>query len=140
MALIVDHRSHLDHGLTAAHLAHVLKLFADRDSFFIETVDLPDELPAVPCGLHGPATGDEPVHEDEVRYAVRGERKGESRLCDREPKLVRQLSVIAGPDGDTPCVLYTAFGGPVSPREPFDAPDEEREASEAFWAQHALSA
>lgn len=139
MTMIVDHRSHLDHGLTVAQLAHVLKLFADRDSFFVETVELPEELGTVPCGLYGPAMGDDPVAESEVTYAVRGERKGESRLCDRPTRQVRQLSVIAGPDGDTPCVLYTAFGGPVSPREPFDAPEDQVADSQAFWAEHALS-
>jgi hypothetical protein len=139
IALIIDHRSHLDHGLTVAQIAFVLKRFADRDAFFIETVELPAELGTVPCGLHGPIMGDSPVADSEVTFAVRGERKGESRLCERPTRLVRQLSLIAGPDGDTPCVLYTAFGGLVSPQEPFDAPEEKRADSEAFWAEHALS-
>jgi len=38
-------------------------------------------------------------------------------------------------------VLYTAYGGPVAPREPFDRSlDEEAKAeSEKFWAEHALA-
>jgi hypothetical protein len=50
------------------------------------------------------------------------------------------LTVIAGPNGDLPCMLYTAFGGPLAPREPADPtlPESERAASEAFWAVHAL--
>jgi hypothetical protein len=39
-----------------------------------------------------------------------------------------------------PCMLYTAFGGPLAPKEPGDPTlkDSEREESEKFWSQHAL--
>jgi len=132
-------KSHTDHGLTEAQLAFVLETFADRDAFFIETVELPEDLGTVPCGLHGPLMGDAPVVEAEVTYAKRGDRPWASRLVEREARQVRQLSVIAGPAGDDSCVLYTAFGGPVTPREPFDAPDAEREDSLKVWNEHALS-
>jgi hypothetical protein len=134
--------SHLDHGLTDAQVAHISERFAERDGFFIETFELPETLGTVPCGLHGPLMGDDPVDDSEVTLEVRGERPCESRLCDREPRLVSTVTVIAGPHGDEPCVLYTAFGGPLAPREPGDPTiptDEEREASVAFWATHALS-
>ncbi len=36
--------SHLDHGLTPNQLAHILVLFQDRASFFIETITLPEDL------------------------------------------------------------------------------------------------
>jgi hypothetical protein len=55
----------------------------------------------------------------------------------------RQLTIVAGPHGDEPCVLYTAYGGPEAPREPGD-PDipghSARDAAAVFWADHALSA
>ena len=137
--MIINSESHLDHGLTAAHIAFLLEQCAGRDAFFIETFELPEELPSVPCGLHGPLVGGAPVPEAEVFYRKRGEREGLSRLCSRPPQQVRQLTVIAGPHGDIPCLLYTAFGGPVAPREPFDAPEEEKQASVEFWEQHALS-
>lgn len=134
--------SHLDHGLTAAHVAWMASYFVSRTSFFLATVELPPELPALSCGLHGPLVGDDPVLESEVFYRARGGRPGESRLCSRPARATRLLTVIAGPEGDDPCVLYTAFGGPAAPREPFDpslVSDEDKEASRAFWAEHALS-
>ena len=133
--------AHLDHTLTSAHIAFILDRFGDRTGFFLETVALPDGLDPLPCGLHGPLLGDKPVHEEECSYEVRGQRAGASRLCARPARLVRTLTVIAGPYEGEPCVLYTAFGGPAAPREPWDTDldDEGRAASRAFWAEHALS-
>lgn len=138
--------SHLDHGLTEAQVKHIENLFRNRDAFFIETVELPSELGNVPCGLHGPLMGDDPVPEDEVEYVRRGERAGQTRMCKRGVRNVSQLTVIAGPHKDEEtgekfdCVLYTAFGGPLAPKEPFDASPEEKAASDEFWSQHAISA
>jgi hypothetical protein len=134
--------SHLDHGLTPAHVAWLTLHFADRTGFFLATVELPAELPSLSCGLHGPLVGDPPVPESEVTYQARGDRPGKSRLCARPSRPTRLLTVIAGPEGEDPCALYTAFGGPAAPREPWDESlegDEVREASAAFWAEHALS-
>ena len=133
--------SHTDHSLTPAHLNWILTHFADREWFFVETVELPPELPDLDCGLHGPLVGDPPVPETEVTYLARGGRPGASRLCSRPSRPTRLLTVIAGPEGDDACVLYTAFGGPVAPREAWDpglSPEEVAE-SQAFWAAHALS-
>lgn len=140
--MIITTAAHLDHALTPAHVAWIAERFADQGAFFLATVELPPELEDLPCGLHGPIVGDPPVPESEVSYRRRGDRLGPSRLCQRPSRPTRLLTVIGGPDGDDPCVLYTAFGGPAAPREPFDlslASDEVREASEAFWAEHALS-
>jgi hypothetical protein len=136
--------SHLDHGLHESVFAHVAERFAARSAFFIETFELPTELPSVPCGLHGPVMGDAPVGDAEVTLKARGNRAGPSRLCARAPREVRTVTVIAGPHDcweDDPCVLYTAFGGPLAPREPWDESltPEQRAESEAFWATHALS-
>jgi hypothetical protein len=139
MKIIAD--SHLDHGLTQEQIDYLMAKLGHRDAFFIETVDLPPRLGTVPCGLHGPVMGDDPVPEAEVTYAQRGERPGASRLCDRAPRDWHCVTLIAGPHGGDPCVLYTAFGGPLAPKEPTDPTltDDERAASEAFWAEHALS-
>jgi hypothetical protein len=133
--------SHLDHGLTEAHVSFVREQFADRSAFFLETIVLPDTLPALECALHGPAMGDAPVPESEVGYDSRGERAWPSRLVNRPKRPTRQLTVIAGPHGDEACVLYTAFGGPSTPREPCDPtlPEDQRAASVAFWREHALT-
>ncbi len=134
--------SHLDHGLTKAQVEHVAHKFRDRKSFFTEEINLGEAgLGTVPCALHGPAMGDEPIGDDDVVYLKREGRLGTTRFIDREPRMVGTVTVIAGPDGDEPCVLYTAFGGPLAPREPAD-PDmqlKDVEESKAFWAEHALS-
>jgi hypothetical protein len=134
--------SHLDHGLQPEHVAFIERRFAAyTDGFFIETFDLPADLPAVPCGLWGPLMGDPAVPDGEVALRVRGTRAGPSRLVRRAPRPVRTVTVIAGPHGSEPCVLYTAFGGPVAPPEPWEprlTPSLAAE-SQAFWAEHALS-
>jgi len=139
--LTITPESHVDHNLTEMHLAFIRERFADRDAFFIETVDLPADLPSLPCGLYGPTMGDDSIVNGTID-AARGTRKYASRLIDRPMRTSRSLTVIAGPHGDASCVLYTAFGGPQAPREPGD-PDlgegDERTASVAFWAIHALS-
>lgn len=143
--MIITADSHLDHGLTVAHIAYLLKEFQGRTEFFRTTVDLPPELDAVPCGLYGPTTDHAPVRDgsDPVHYARRGDRSYNSRLVKWPLRQTRQLSVIAGPHNGHTCVLYTAFGGPISPREPLDpsiTSDTEKAESEAFWADHALAA
>ena len=134
--------SHLDHGLTESQIEFIKATFEDRDGFFIESVELPESLGTVPCGLHGPAMGDEEVPESEVSYAKRGDREHPSRLCQRPMRPTRTMTVIAGPHGDESCVLFTAFGGPLAPKEPNDTEhgSDERKQSEDFWSKHALSA
>lgn len=101
--------SHTDHRLTPEHLAWLCERFADRTGFFIEEALLPGRLPSVEwCGLHGPKAGDAPVLEEEVTYVTRGERAGASRMCKCPPRPTRTITVIAGPHGDEPCILYTA--------------------------------
>ena len=160
--------SHLDHALTDAQVAHVMKLFADRESFFIETITLPPELGTVPCGLYGPLVGDPPIGELEVTYAARGARAWSSRLVDLPPRQQHEVTVIAGPheepcwhcDGSGgvgewkaripcgtcdhgkvahACILYTAFGGPTAPQEPGDPGCKDPEESATFWREHALA-
>ena len=132
--------SHLDHGLDMAVVALIAKRFSERSAFFIETFEIPEGLPGILCGLHGPIVGDAPVEDAEVVFEVRGDRGGPSRLCARPTRPTRTVTVIAGPHLDEPCVLYTAFGGPLAPHEPWEhlAP-EDRVKSEAFWREHALS-
>lgn len=142
----IDKVSHLDHGLTPAHVAWLQEKFAGRDAFFIETVTIPEELDPVVCALYGPVMGDEPVGEGEVRYVVREGRNCATRVLRWESitpsRRTRLLTVVAGPAGGAPCTLYTAYGGPAAPREPGDLslPSwAEIEKSRAFWADHALS-
>lgn len=131
--------THVDHGLTSSQVAHLLERFADRAEFFIETIELPLELGTAPCGLHGPIMGDAPIADSEVALRRRGAREWASRIVERAPRQVRTVTVIAGPHDGQPCVMFTAFGGPLAPQEPDDPGCKDREASLRFWAEHALS-
>lgn len=131
--------SHFDHGLNDAQVDFLMKRFADRAAFFIETVELPEQLGTVPCGLHGPLTGGAPVEESEVTYAKRGTRAWPSRLVDRPKQQVRTVTVIAGPHDDEACIVYTMYGGPCAPQEPDDPGCKDVVASRQFWTVHALT-
>lgn len=139
MTFKITDDSHLDHGLSSSAIEFLRDRFADKDGAFISTVHLPDEM--LDCALHGPIMGDEPVPSTECTFEVRGNRKGASRLCSRPSRKTPMVTVIAGPAGDEPCVLYTAYGGPCAPREPWDESmtEAERKESQRFWALHALT-
>lgn len=133
--------SHVDHGLTKAHLDYILQRYSDRNQFFIETITLPAELPSLTDALYGPANGDAPVPDADVHFAQRGNRPGDSRMIDAPLRPTRKLTVIAGPHEGHPCVLYTAFGGVLTPKEPFDPTLDLAQWAESkeFWSQHALA-
>lgn len=182
MTMIKHADSHVDHGLTEAQIAYLLQRFADRNAFFIETIELPLELGEAPCGLYGPTMGDPPVADHEVTRESRGTRTWTSRLVARPPRPTRKVTVIAGPHEEPcttcrgnlahlvdrepdphpviaaslgpwvgcdhcdsqgvlkhACVLYTAFGGPLTPQEPGDPGCKDLEASWRFWREHALA-
>jgi len=150
--------SHLDHGIPQCVVDHVRKHFKDRTEFFVETIEYPEEetlctslnnwqnpgqpyqsrLPPIPCGLHFD------VPESEVYYDKRGEREWESRLTCKPLRMVREVTIVAGPHPDQPeagMILFTMYGGPAAPREPGD-PSLEGEALEEakkFWKTAALA-
>lgn len=137
--LKISKDSHVDHGLTEVQIEFLLDLFADKDGFFVQEVTMPSELGSVPCALYGPIMGDEPVSQDEVYYKTRPSREGLTRFVDRPVRYVNVVTIIAGPHNEDTCVLYTAFGGPLAPKEPWNtASDEEEAKSLAFWNDHAL--
>ncbi|HUY35825.1 MAG TPA: hypothetical protein VMV69_23985 [Pirellulales bacterium] len=140
MPLVIHAESHCDH-VTPAVVEFVKQRFANRDGFFIETVELPAELGTLECGLYGPLCGDAPVAEREVHFGRRPGREHDSRLVARRARRTNKLSVITGPHAGLPCVLYTVYGGPVSPKEVNDPTlaDHDREESAAFWSEHALA-
>lgn len=160
MTIRIHEDSHVDHGIPKVVVDFILKSLRGRTGFFIETITLPEiiehrhgldywqapgqvfaetKVEPVPCGLHLD------VPESEVHYAKRGDREYTSRLCNRPPRMVREVTVIAGLHRDLPdvgMILFTIFGGPAAPREPGD-PSLEGEAleeSKEFWKSAALSA
>jgi hypothetical protein len=68
--MILHQESHTDH-ISPEVLKWVMREFQDKDAFFIETAEIPEGLPQVECGLHGPLMGDAPVVEAEVTYKAR---------------------------------------------------------------------
>jgi hypothetical protein len=135
--LQVTGESHLDHGISSTVLAHILDLHKDKSAFFIDTITLPESFGTVECGLYGPIMGDEPVTAD--LQVQRGPRTWASNMVRRPMRQVNTVTVIAGPHGDLPCVLYTAFGGPLAPQEPGDPGCRDVAASTEFWSKHALA-
>ena len=139
--LTITTHSHLDHDLTAAHLAFMLERYKGWDEFFLDTVELPKHLPPLCCGLYGPTMGDAPVLDADVVLQPRTGRAWPSRLVDRPMRTTRLLTTVAGPHEGLSCMLYTSYGGPEAPREPGDPTlvgDTLAQAT-AFWAQHALA-
>jgi hypothetical protein len=120
-------------------LAFVMGYFADRDSAFIETINLPIPMSAQ-CSIIGPVTGHRPVSELDAHYGKRGNRQYDSRLVNCKPVSTSEVTVIACEHDGWPCVLATVFGGPLSPKEINDPTLtlEESTKSHEFWAQHAL--
>lgn len=131
--------SHLDHNISTSIINYLCQLFSSRNSFFIETVELPEHLGTVPCALYGPVMGDEPIMDNETINTTRGDRPWPSRMVKRPPRQVRTVTVVAGQHEDQDCILYTAYAGPVAPQEPGDPGCRDQPASDAFWAEHALS-
>lgn len=149
MPVSIHPDSHTDHDIPEIVVGYVLVQFDDRAEFFVETIEYPEsaesvngpvDLPAIPCGLHLD------VPESEVHYARRGDREYDSRLCNRPPRMVREVTIVAGPhpkDPDAGMVLFTMYGGPQAPREPDDPSwemGERPDSAVTFWTRAALSA
>ena len=148
MPISIHTDSHTDHSIPEIVQGYVLVQFDDRESFFVETVTYPEsaesvsgpvDLPAVPCDLHLN------VPDNECRHAPRGDREYASRLCRRAPRMVREVTIVAGPhpeDPDAGMIVFTMYGGPAAPQEPGDPrlPEDRRAESVAFWSRAALSA
>ena len=132
---------HADHGITEAQMAYIQESLlhsVEGDGFFIARETIPAELGTVPCGLHGPAMGDPDVPDEEVEYLSRGDRDWTDRMIARAFRPVDYVQCIGIREGES-FTLFTVYGGPLAPQHPEDPSNPDREASEAFWAVHALS-
>lgn len=101
---------------------------------------MPESLGTAPCALRGPASGDAPIADAAVYWRTRGNRAGASRMVAMDQVASSKIVIIGGMH-EGAFILYTAYAGPLAPREPFDAglTDEQKAESVAFWAQHALA-
>ena len=135
--------SHLDHGLSEEQVKYLLETPAPNGEVCVQTIELPPELGTVDCALWGPAMGDDALCDMECYWAKRGDRKGPSRLVDARKRETSLVTIVTGPHGDESCVLFTAYGGPSAPREPFEFAEddisEDAIKSRVFWSRHALA-
>jgi hypothetical protein len=136
MLMKITTNSHLDHGLSQRLVNLISEKYADREKFFIDTFTIPEDCPSVPCSLHAE------VPEHECFYRRRKGRKTWSRMTTRRLTYSDKVTVIGGMSNGE-CILFTAYGGPLAPREPGDA--DIADATEAtksflFWRSHALCA
>ena len=135
------HILHGDHDITDDQWAHIKAQLVelDHEGFFIQKLILPTELGTVPCGLHGPCMGDDPVPRAEVEMVKRGEPGDKFRwldpIVDRAPRLVAH-GIRAEPELIR---VFTCYGGPLAPQNPEDPSNPDAEAARKFWAEHALS-
>lgn len=97
---MIKHKdSHMDHGFSPEQWSYIFAKYADKQAFFIDTFELPENLGTVTNELYGPSAGDPPVLEADVYYAKRGERAWTSRMV-KLPKRPTRF-VRAGPHADT---------------------------------------
>ena len=140
---VFTHIGHDDHGISPEQvefvMTHPALLDRPADSFILEVIALPEELGTAPSALYGPEAGDEPVGEDRVFYETRGNRKGPSRLMLAGHRSASNLVVI-GIRGSACFTMYGTQADTPSPKEPWDAANEEELARcLEFWNQHCLA-
>ena len=132
---------HADHGVSEATMAWALDQIQPV-GFFLRTLELPADHADLSNNLYGPVAGDHPVKGEALVRDASDEYRGATPFVDLPPRATRLMTIIgmASPDGVT---VFTCYGGPAAERLPSDpslASDPEgKAASEAFWAQHALS-
>lgn len=138
MTTTIVSESHTDHGLPEAVLhaaiaAHDELIAAgNRLGVCITTHTMPGAK--VPTQLVRRQDG------ESVLFGIRGGRGGATPLVLRPGEWTDRVTVVSGPYGEHPRVLYTAHGGESAEREPWDVVTAgERAASERFWAKHALA-
>lgn len=130
---------HKDHALTPKHEAAAEAALREGGPGF-RIVQVPVEDP-LPSALYGPAAGDQPVTDAFAKMQTRGDRPQPSRMVQRPSRPSNTMTVIGKVNEDGTVEVYTAYGGPLAPREPGDpslSPEEKAE-SEKFWAEHALA-
>lgn len=141
--------SHLDHGISRHVITNLLVELRDEivpeiaaHGIYRRTHDRWDfgvifEEVALESRLYGPAAGDPQITEDQVFYQTRGDRPTPSRLINKPPRPTDLITIIVGMHEGRP-TLFTAFGGPLAPREP--GPNSPTDCEEAvFWRDHALA-
>jgi hypothetical protein len=130
---------HADHGLTQDDHNHIRNVIendeAIGDGFFISQVSVNSE---VPCGLYGPAMGDDEIKEANIIYSTRGERLWPDRLVHKPFRPVDYVQVIGIKDGEG-FEIFTIYGGPEAPQNPEDPNCADVASAKEWWSKHALA-
>ena len=134
---------HSDHGISQRQMNFVRDVVGERygqDGFFIQEITIPEEMGPVPCGLYGPAMGDDPQtpENDGVEMMYRGDREYPDRMVLKPMRPVNYVQAIGIIDGED-CVLFTVYGGPLAPQNPGDPTCRDEAAAAAWWSEHALA-
>lgn len=126
--MILTDQTDVDPFMSARQLAWVITQLPIQGGTV--TVTLPDHLPPVPYGLHGPLMGDDPVRKEE---ALHGPTLGgphtqaqHTRLCKRPLRSTREVTVVF-----TRKYVMHVFAGQHLPPEGWD--------QDTFWREHAWS-
>jgi hypothetical protein len=130
---------HADHGISNDLILSAVMRLKPEEGFSALTLEL--EEACVMSALYGPKAGDGPVTDAEVDMVKRSEDRPPSRMVDKPKRPSSKLTVVGVRSGEA-ATIYTAYGGPLAPREPGDASmttDAEKAESAAFWAEHALA-
>jgi hypothetical protein len=131
---------HKDHGITEDQFEYIKRFLKENSpqGFSIQTIQLPSNLGSAANALYGPASGDQPVGEEEVEYIVRGDRPYPDRMINKPMRPTQEVQVIGVREGED-FTIYTAHGGPLAPQNPKDPNNRDVEAAKTWWSQHALS-
>jgi hypothetical protein len=140
---------HDDHGITDGQMEFIRNAvvndetieFDEETGFFKKEVKITDEnLLPVPCGLYGPAMGDDPISETRVFFLKRGGRRYTDRVINLPVRPVDYVQVIGAKDQNGNFTIYTIYGGPEAPQHPADPTCKDKKASAIWWGVHALVA
>lgn len=111
----------------------IQKITYGNTTFIMKTVDMGRIVGYNACVKTTP--------QDRVVEVLRPGREIKSRIvCNREPEPTSLFTIGMCTDNDQLVTVFTAFPGPLAPKEITDPrlTDAEREEAKAFWLTHAL--
>lgn len=139
---------HDDHGITDGQMEFIRNVVVNDETieydegtngFFKREIEITDDsLLPVPCGLYGPAMGDEPVTDDQVFFLKRNDRQWYDRCISAPVRPVAYVQVIGQKNENENFTVFTVFGGPLAPQNPSDPTNKDPKAAAQWWQVHAL--
>ena len=108
---------------------------------FTYEIVLPERLcSGLVTAMYGTEEGDNPIMENEVFYAKRGDREWQDRMINKPMRPTNRVQAIGVVIEEENKILYfTIYGGAYAPQNPADPKNRDPEGAKAFWKTHALS-